>query len=264
MSTRSNSVPARWPRFFFIVLSATFVGCAAKSQIDEPIAATISVTPMSADDILARSAESLEQLGSLSAVGVMQDRRRPQFLDAPVRVDLARDGRCRVQVGMDLVIVDGKKWWSHRPGSRDFRPHRCFTKAPIETATSLISDGALTLLPSLFFRGDGALERDDHGAFAGWRMDGIAWSSGRPCYTLERREQNNALPSVFRLYVDQESWLVRQWTLATVGPDATEQVLLDVTFQELVTGEQAPAKAFTLTPPSPIERPEEVQSASAM
>lgn len=245
-----------------LTLAASALGCRAPSTGEPAAVGTVSVVPMTADDILARCCETSEQAETFTAQGRLSDSRRPEARDIPIRVNLTRDGRCRVQVGMDLVIVDGEKWWSHRPGSKRFRSHRCFSKTPVETAAALVSDGALSLLPALFLRGAEAFQRDDHGAFVGWALDGVAWSGERPCYLLERRERRSPA-GVFRLYVDQESWLIRRWTFASVQPDGGERERLDVTLSELAVGDSVPPDAFTLTPPRPLEAAEEVQSAAA-
>lgn len=263
MSHPISRVRRRWRLAPILILAPSALGCRAASTGEPAAARTVSVVPMTADDILARCCETSEQAGSLTAAGRLHDARRPDAMDVPIRVDLTRDGRCRVQIGMDLVIVDGEKWWSHRPGSKRFRSHRCFSKTPVETAAALISDGALSLLPALFLRGADTFERDDHGAFVGWALEGVAWSGGRPCYLLERRERRRQPAGVYRLYVDQESWLIRRWTLAAAQPDDSERELLDVTLTDLAVGEQAPSDAFTLTPPRPLEAPEEVRSAAA-
>lgn len=173
----------------------------------------------------------------------------------PIRWVLAKPNSCRLQLDMDLAIVLNEQWWTYRADDDRIRAHRLFTKTPIETAGTLLSDGIAFLLPSLFLRGEAAMERDRFGRFTGWRLLGAGWSGASPCYVFEKTDAAYKPSSVMRLSIDQKSLLIRSWMLEAVREDGSRRMLLEISYTELIPNVVLPSDAFQIRPPSPIPLP---------
>lgn len=238
------------------LLLFTPCACDRNAHVAEMADENASAMPVTVDDVLSRCGQTYARLKTLRVAGGMVDARRDERRQAPMRIELARPGQCRAQVDMDVAVVDGDAWWTYRAGADGFRAHKSFTKTPIETAVSLMSDGALSLVPSLFIRGEDALERDATGRFVGWRLVGAGWSAGRPCYTLEQRASAKTGGAKLRLYIDQDSWLVRRWVLMARRPGGRDAAVLDVTCHELAPEAELPEDAFGRRLPTRIELPD--------
>lgn len=210
-----------------------------------------------ADDLLARSAAAHKRLTTLRATGFLRDARRGPARILPVRWMLAKPERCRLQIGEEVAIVLQDQWWSYRADAQRFRSHRLFTKTPVETAGMLLSDGVSFLLPSLFLRGESAFERDRFGKFIGWRLMGAGWLGAMPCYVFERHDATTDSPTVMRLYLDQESLLLRGWTLEALREDGSRRLLLEVRYTELLPNVTPASDAFQVRPPEPIPMTED-------
>lgn len=259
-----GSRPAHVCGFLICLLLFTPWACDRNDQVAEIADENTSAMSVTVDDVLLRCGQTHARLTTLRVVGVMVDARHGARKQTPIQIELSRPDQCRAQVDMDVAVVNGDAWWTYRAGADGFRTHKAFTKTPIETAVGLMSDGALSLVPSLFIRGEDAFERDNQGRFIGWRLVGAGWSAGRPCYTLEQRGAAGTGGASLRLYIDQDSWLVRRWVLMNKGAGGRDAALLDVTCHELTPNVDLPEDAFGRQLPTRIELPDEDHSAFSM
>lgn len=207
--------------------------------------------------LLSRITETHRRATSLRAIGLIRDMRRGGR-ELPVSWHLARPDRCRLQIDMDVAIVLGEQWWTYRPSVGRFTSHRPFTKTPVETAATLISDGVPFLLPQLFNQGPSALGAGADGLYPEWRLKGAAFMSGTPCYLFERHEPKPGERGFLRILVDQKTLLLRGWTLGRERDDGTEKVLIDVSYFEMTANEPISREDFEVSLPQAILLPAEL------
>jgi outer membrane lipoprotein-sorting protein len=217
----------------------------------QPESRSMPAVHLTADEILSRSGAAHAGAAHLWARGLFRDHRRGRNRRVPIEWILARPGRCRLQIDRDVAIIVGDQWWSYREEVGRFIGHRTFTKTPIETAAFLLSDHAPLLLPSLFLPGAAAFE----GPGLPWKLQGVAWEAGRPCYVFARTLATADAAPTLRIWIDQDSLLLRSWTLGRTREDGTEGIFLEVTYYDLVANGPLAADAFQLTEPARIELP---------
>lgn len=205
--------------------------------------------------LLSRVVEAHQRATSLHAVGLLKDYRRGNAREVPIMWHLSRGGRCRLQIDMDVAIVLGEQWWTYRPAVGRFTSHRPFTKTPVETAATLISDGVPFLLPILFNQGPTALGPGRDGLYPEWRLRGATFLAGAPCYLFERHEPGADGRGFLRLLVDQKSLLIRGWVWGRERPDGTERVLIDVAYFEISADRVTSREDFDISLPTPIQLP---------
>ncbi|OWY70958.1 hypothetical protein B7486_15295 [cyanobacterium TDX16] len=250
----SASLPSRL--FFLAAVCTELVcpGCAAPRRAPDKVDLDSGAVVTSAD-LLVRVVETHRRATSLRALGLLRDFRRGADREVPISWQLARPERCKLQIDMDVAIVLGGQWWTYRPVVGKYTSHRPFTTTPIETAATLISDGVPFLMPFLFNQGAAALGAGADGLFPEWRLKGATFQAGRPCYFFERREPGPDNHGFLRMLIDQESLLLRGWTLGRLRSDGSEKILLEVTYYEIVANATIPRDAFDATPPTPIQLP---------
>ena len=205
--------------------------------------------------LLGRVVEAHQRAGSLRAVGQLKDFRRGNTREVPISWHLARGGRCRLQIDMDVAIVLGDQWWTYRPAVGRFTSHRPFTKTPVETAATLISDGVPFLLPILFNQGASALGAGRDGLFPEWRLCGATFLAGVPCYLFERQEPGREGRGFLRMLIDQKTLLIRGWVLGRERSDGSERILIDVVYYEMTADSETSREDFEIALPTPIQLP---------
>ncbi len=227
-----------------------FIACAPTRQSPS------TIEHSSQGDILQRSAAAHQRLQSLYAAGLLRDYRQGARRIVPIEWRLARPNRCRLQIDMDLAIVSADDWWTYQAQAGRFRTHRTFTRTPIETAAQLLSDGINFYLPALFERGPEVLGRSGDRAARDWLLQGAAWSGDRPCFVFTRPPRLPAQSTFLRLWIDQDSLLIRGWMQGEVREDGREKTIIECTYYVLRPDERLPSDAFQLKPPNPIVLPD--------
>jgi len=205
---------------------------------------------------------SYEKLRTLHAEGVLRDYREGQARIQPLSWDFVRPDRCRLQIGDDLALIVGDTWWSYAGGQDRFQKHRRFTSTPIETAAHLLSDGVPFLLPGLLTRpgtvlGVGARRSRD------WKLMGVDWSGGRPCYVIARPVGLRGGNGTMRAWLDQDSHLIRAWDLVVPRADGGERVVLACAYHRLEVDGPISNGRLALAPPQPIPLPTDLQPLEA-
>lgn len=241
--------PLAW--VFFLPLA----GCG-----DPQVPATGQVAALSVGELMGRTVDAYSHLTTLHARGVLRDFRRGRRRIEPIRWDFARPDRCRLQVGMDVMIVSGEAWWSYRDDRGRYSSHKPFTRTPIETAAFLLSEDVPLLLPALLTKPAEALGASAAGRFPGWTLRGVGFVAGKPCYVLLREDFNGNRPSRLRLWLDQTTLLLRGWTLSRVRGDGGERVLVGCDYAKIVADGKLPENCFQLLPPAPIPVPADAAS----
>lgn len=208
-------------------------------------------------EILDRCIDAYAKARSLTATGVLRDYRTENRRIVPIRWDLARPGRCRLQIDMEAAIVIGDAWWIYDAESGQFKKRKSFTRTPMETAGYLLSRGVSFLTPAVFARGDAAFGKSRTRGYVDWKLLGVAWMYERPCYVLTKTAAGKATTSVLRVWIDQDSYLVRGWDVVEPGDDGREQTILACMYHELtVNAGQGPA-TYELTAPTALGKPPE-------
>jgi len=237
----------RWNAFLLFLAGLWAVGCEQPRPTDPSSAATLTT-----DVILDRCVSCFAKLNTIQAQGTLRDFRAESRRVVPIAWMLARPGRCRVQVGDNVALVIGDDWWSFDAADGQFRKHKAFTRTPMETAATLVSNGVSFLLPAVFARGEAAFGKGRSRGYADWRLEGVAWSSQRPCYVLARVGTSRETAATLRVWIDQDSYLLRGWDLVQSREDGRETTILECTYHELIVDAPIAAERFNLTAPSPI------------
>jgi hypothetical protein len=207
---------------------------------------------ISTDLVLDRCVDAFKRLKTLQTRGTLRDDRADSRRISPISWDLARPGKCRLQIGGDLALVIGDNWWTYDAAGGQFRKHKAFTRTPMETAASLVSRGVSFLIPALFTRGEAAFGKSRMRGYAEWRLLGVAWLANRPCYVLARQGRAAEGGALLRVWIDQDSYLLRGWDIVRQTTDGREVTILECAYQELVVDEAIPAERFALTAPSSV------------
>ena len=217
---------------------------------DEP-ATTVSAS-FTVDDVLGNCVATYAGLRTFQARGLFRDYRTEKRRVATISWDFARPDRCRLQIEMDVALVSGKHWWTYDAASGRYRSHPQFTRTPIVTAASLLSRGVSFLLPAIMTTGERAFGKSRVRGFSDWRVEGVEWHAGHPCYLVSRRGWGSYRGGRLRVWIDQDRGLVRGWALSAKGPDAREDIVMGCSFYDLAVDERLPAQRFQATPPRPI------------
>jgi hypothetical protein len=91
--------------------------------------------------------------------------------------------------------------------------------------------------------------------FGAWRLDGVKWQGGHPCYVISRRERAGVDGGVWRIWIDQDRFLIRAWTVHVPGPGGEDKMILGCRYQDLVVNQPLRPDCFFLDPPSQIVAP---------
>ncbi len=212
---------------------------------------------MTVTDILQRCADAYAEVETLQVRGRLRDSRSGTPRVSPISWDFTRPGACRLQIDMDVAVVSGKSWWTYDGQTGRFKTLRQITRAPMETAATFLADGAIFQLPRLFTRGVGAFELAGRGRSGGWRSEGAAWKAERPCYVVTRGGRGGREPGRLRLWIDQDSFLLRGWTLDLPRPDARPRTVFDCTYILISMNRTIAPDRFKVQRPSLILLPPE-------
>jgi outer membrane lipoprotein-sorting protein len=245
-----RSVPAI---IVIMVLLVAWPGCFQARRPTSPK----KRTSLTVADILRRCAAAYDDVETLQVRGRFRDNRSAEPEVSPIAWDLARPDACRLQIGMDVTVVSGKSWWTHDGQTGDFKTLRQITRTPMETAATFLSDGAVFQLPRLFTKGVAAFGLADRRQAGAWRSEGVAWRAKRPCYVVTRGGQDDREPGRLRLWIDQDSFLIRGWTLDLPRPDAPPRTVFDCTYVLITANRRIDSDRFKVQQPTPILLPPE-------
>jgi len=214
-------------------------------------------TSLTVADILRRCAAAYDDVETLQVRGRFRDNRSAEPEVSPIAWDFVRPDACRLQIGMDVTVVSGKGWWTHDGQTGRFKTLRQITRTPMETAATFLSDGAVFQLPRLFTKGVAAFGLADPRRARAWRSQGVAWRAERPCYVVTRGGQDGREPGRLRLWIDQDSFLIRGWTLDLPRPDAPPRTVFDCTYVLITANRHIDSDRFKVQRPTPILLPPE-------
>lgn len=237
----------------FVVIAAVAVlnGC---SDPKPTVSGIVSLEE--SDHILDRCVAAYAGTSTVHAKGILRDFRHGERREVPISWDLARPSRCRLQIDRDLAIVHGADCWTYRSATGRFQGSRAVSAAPIERTSQLLSDGVPFLLPALWERGAAALGKERLGGFAGWRLQGVVWSSDRPCYVFMKKIASPEREDILRIWVDQDVQLIRGWSIVAPLEDGREKTVMECVYHELVVNGRLSAEVFQIRPPEPLGLPE--------
>lgn len=249
-----------WAPLIYIIYLVGLSGC-IPSHREPPRSAGAALTRT--EDILHQCIAAYDRLNTLQAKGILSDYRHGQQRVVPISWDLARPGRCRLQIDNDMVIIHGADSWTFRSATGRFQGSRSSRASPIQNAASMLSDGVPFLLPDLWENSKAALGRDPARGFTGWRLQGVAWTGDRPCYVFVKRSDSSGRGNLLRVWIDQDLLLVRGWTVVNASDDGREKTNIDCTYHHTVTNGRLSSNRFQLQPPEPIDLRDSVGGTAA-
>ena len=214
---------------------------------------TTSARAMTTDDVLDRCVAAYGRVKSLRVIGVLRDNRQDERRMQPIRWELERPDKCRLQIGTNVSIVVGQAYWNYDSQSHKFKRARLTTRTPMETTGYVMTRGVSFLLPTLFERDEAAFGRSRARGYVDWRLTGVAWLDEHPCYVVCRKEGAGGKELTRRVWVDQDSYLVRAWDLVEPGADGRDNILVAETMHEMTVNQPIPANMFS------VEGAEEVE-----
>jgi outer membrane lipoprotein-sorting protein len=243
-----------------LIACAAQCGCEAPrvSQGDPNGAFTIRT-----NEIMDRCVDAYAKARTLSASGTFRDYRTENRRVVPIRWDFARPGKCRLQIDMEVAIVIGDHWWVYDAESGQYKKRRSFTRTPMETAGYLLARGVSFLTPAVFARGEAAFGKSRTRGYLDWKLLGVAWLHERPCYVVAKSMAGKSTTSVLRVWIDQDSYLVRGWDIVGPGDDGREQTVLACMYHELAVNGVQSGPTFELTAPAALGRAPEPRRGSA-
>lgn len=231
---------------------ALTVGCVGPFDRSSDAESSLTI-----DGILARAENAYKRMSYLDAKGYLRDYRGGRKRVLPIRWELARPDRARVQIDMNLAIVDGKSWWSYDNETERFKSHREQGSAPIETAGYFLSDGVPFLTPAAWNRPKAVFGPSD--LRSRWRLDGVAWNGGRPCYVISRDGLGRDGGSRWTLWIDQDRFLIVAWIWEINAPQpdgpARMEIVWGCTYESIVTDQPIAPERFRVERPTPIVLP---------
>lgn len=237
----------------FLVLNFVWISGCFQPNRDAPTSPGAALTRT--DDVLEQCVGAYDRLSTLQVQGVLSDFRHGGRRVVPVSWDFARPARCRLQIDRDVAIIHGADSWTYRAATGRFLGSRSASASPIQSAASVLSDGVPFLLPALWEDGKAALGRDPIRGFAGWKLQGVAWSGDRPCYVFVRRSTSSGRGNLLRLWIDQDLLLIRSWSMVDASEDGREKTIVECAHHHIVTNGRLPPNRFQLQPPEPMELP---------
>ena len=233
------------------MLLLTLTGCSTGNGNRPGVGRTLSVV-----DILERCADRYEAAESLRARGLLRDNRNKGHRTVPIGWDYARPDRCRLQIDMAVALVSEDGWWTYDPVRGDFKTHRQITNTPIETAAALLSNGVPFLLPAVWQKGRAGFGLGAPGPNSGWTLQGPAWYSGHPCYLVWRSWRHRERGTRLKVWIDQDSHLLRGWTLERVGSDGPSATICGCTYYDVSLDALLTPERFRIDKPTPIVLPQ--------
>lgn len=214
--------------------------------------ATTTSASFTVGDILHRCVARYEGLTTLHAKGLMRDYRSKDRRVSAISWDFARPDRCRLQIETDVAVILEDSWSKYDASTGRYRRFQHFTKTPIQTPAHLLSNGVPFLLPVLLREGGRAFGKSRRQEFAEWTMEGVEWHAEHPCYVLSRTDWGQVHTGVWRVWVDQDLFLVRGWALLVSSLDGHNRTVMGCSYFDLTINERLPAGCFDLKPPKPI------------
>ena len=228
-----------------------FVGCQERVQRrspGRPIASAIST-----DDLLDRCVAAYAHVRTLRAGGVFRDNRQGDRRTRPIRWDFERPDKCRLQIDANVAIVAENACWNYDPVYHNFKRARVLTRTPMETAGYLLSRGVSFMLPAVLERDEAAFGRSRVRGYVDWRLSGVAWLDEHPCYVVCKTETVSLQNAMRRIWIDQDSYLLRAWDLVEPDQNGRDNVIVAETFHELAVNIELPADLFNVAISPPIE-----------
>ncbi len=214
------------------------------------------------EGILARAENAYATAQTLEARGYLRDYRGKAKKIAPIQWELRKPDLCRLQIGMNMVLVKGQNWWSYDSEAGRFKSHRETGSTPAETAAYYLSDGIPFLVPAAWNRPKVAFGPSD--ARTPWKFDGVAWTAGRPCYVVSREGLGRDGGSRWTLWIDQDRFLIVAWTwnvtMEREDKPPVERTVWGCTYEVLSVNQDIPQDRFRIEKPMPIILPKQAPS----
>lgn len=223
-------------------------GRPAAPTVVEPV----SNTSLQVTDILSACVSAYQRISTCRAVGTLQDLRGSAPRTARVSWDFERPDRCRFQIGDDLALVLGSEWWIYDARTGRSTRRASFTRTPITTASTLLAGRVPFLMPVLIESGAQAFGPAGRGGFHRWSIESVDWRHGHPCYVVALGAAREPSASILRVWIDQDSFLVRRWAISGVDGNEAEYPVLICDYEEIALNEPIPDRRFTLEPAGPI------------
>jgi len=221
-----------------LLLSA---GCAAQQS---SVSADVAPVSLQVADILRHCGNTYERLKSLHAAGVLRDHRRAPHRDEPITWDVVRPDRARFQIGVDIAIIASRDWWTWDPVAGRFDKRQRLTGAPLGGASLLLSGRISLLTPSLIETGAQAFADGGRLDASRWSIQGLEWRSGFPCYVVAQRGTARPGGRFLRVWIDQDSFVVRAWSVSMAETGAEERFLFGCDYDLVILNQPIPDERF--------------------
>lgn len=250
-------------RFRIAVFSlSSFFACGCEA-INAPHAAGPAkpvVSAISTEDVLDRCVAAYSQINTLRVSGVFRDNRQGEHQISPISWEIQRPDKCRVKIGPNEAVVAGKGCWDYDTQRRAFKSMNIPSRTPMETASYRISRGVSFPLPAVLERDEGAFGRSRVRGYVDWRLTGMAWIDDHPCYVVSRRETAGGRDATRRLWIDQDSYLIRAWDLVEGEGFGRDSVIVAETCHEVALNPSIAQTRFNVSVITPEDvKPEQPQ-----
>lgn len=182
------------------------IGC---TQPNADVAATKPATreTLNADTILRRSAEQYAAATTTSVRGTFEQFKAGQSETSQLQWVSTAEGKARVEVGRQIALLHGPRWWMVNPVSHSFIERSRGAQPAHDLAAATLTNGVI--LPALKFALEAKRIANDPNATRGWKLHGMNWHDERPCFTLQREFPLTQSNQLLRLAIDQESFVIR-------------------------------------------------------
>lgn len=210
------------------------------------------------DDVLRNCAAAYGRIKTIQMSGVLRDDRPENVRTVPISWDFEQPQRCRLQVGMDVAVSSGDRWWTYRADRRQYLTHRQRSPVAMKLASLQLSEGIDFLLPELLANSSNALGLDQNERSSRWQFEGVAWAGKRPCYVFHQPSNTEGDETDTRIWIDQDSFLLCQWTLEKRTPSGRRRLIAMCHYFQIISNQPLAPNRFRLEPPDPIYLPPEV------
>lgn len=224
--------------------------CAGPTPTTSPLSGSFTV-----DDVLRRCIAAHEQIKTLSARGMFLDHRDGSSREVPISWAFIPPHRCRLQIDMEVTLILERRWWKYDPTFGEYRGYPHFTRTPVETAIHLSTGGVPFMLSEVISKGARAFNDGHLAGFGAWRLEGVKWQGDHPCYVVSRRERAGADGGVWRVWIDQDLFLLRGWSVHVPAPGGEDKMILGCRYHDLVVNQPLRSDCFFLDPPTQIVAP---------
>ena len=233
------------------LLAASLPGCGPSREL---AAAPRETRP---DDVLRRCEAAYARLQTLQLSGVFRDERPGRASVVPIRWDFERPSRCRLQIGMDVMVASRERWWTYRHERRRFLAHTLRSQAALRLGALQLSEGARLVVPE-FLLAEPPAREEAPPPRSPWAFEGLAWVGQRPCYVFNQNGVGNARDEALRIWIDQDTYFICQTRWERHRSEGPPKLLGMCFYDQIAVNQPVADGRFRLDVPEPIFVPPDV------